>query len=322
VSDHVSTRLGWLAGAAAVVGLAPLVLAAVVWSELPDPIATHWPMSDVPDGNTPKLLFFGIAGLVLVVIAAVTVMALRRAGADRRSQRLTLLYALGAAMFWTCTVGMLVLANLGASEWTDARLPFAALAVPLGVPLASVVLAARLVPVPPPVGGMRVERSARASVGLGRTERAVWISGAHSRTLLLVGPAGASVLLVAAMITGDWWLLFPAALVLVGCVATASVSVRVDRDGVRVGFGPFGWPAKVVPLEDVSGAEAIFVHPLEWGGWGYRWVPFRHASAAVVRQGEGLRLDRVDGRVFVVTVDDADRAAGLVNDLLAERFVT
>jgi hypothetical protein len=43
----------------------------------------------------------------------------------------------------------------------------------------------------------------------------------------------------------------------------------------------------------------------------------RHATAAVVRKGPGLRLDRADGRVFVVTVDDAERAAGLVNDYLA-----
>jgi hypothetical protein len=319
VSDHASTRLGWLAAAIAVVAVAPLVLAATVWNDLPDPLATHWPYSDVPDGKTSKSAFFVIIAVVLAGGAVVTMIALRRAGPDRRSRRLILLYALGGATFVASLVAMLVMANRGADEWVDARLSNLAIAVPLLVPLAVVALAARLVPVPPPLHGARV---ARSSIGLGQHERAVWIGGAHSRVLLLIGPAVAGVMVLLAVITADWLLVVPAIAALLAGVATASVSVRIDADAVRVGFGPFGWPAKVVPLDEVTAAEAIVVEPMMWGGWGYRWLPWRHASAAVVRRGEGLRLDRVDGRVFVVTVDDADRAAGLVNDYLTRRFVT
>ena len=50
---------------------------------------------------------------------------------------------------------------------------------------------------------------------------------------------------------------------------------------------------------------------MEWGGWGYRWIPWAKASAAVIRRGPGIALVLRDGRRFAVTVDDAvDRRAG------------
>jgi hypothetical protein len=215
-------RLGglrWLAAVTAAIAVSPLVVAAAVWYDLPDPIATHWTVSEVPDGSTPAAAFFVGAAVVIAAGAVVTAVALRRAHHDRRSQRLILLYALAGACFAAVIVGMVVAANVGAAIWTSATLSSWLLAVPLLVPAAVVAAAARLVPVPAPSG-------------------------------------------------------------------------RVD--------------------------------PMTWGGWGYRWVPTRHATAAVVRRVPGLRLDRTDGRVFVVTVDDADRAAGLVNDYNIESvlFVT
>jgi hypothetical protein len=85
----------------------------------------------------------------------------------------------------------------------------------------------------------------------------------------------------------------------------SSLEARLDEERFTVSFGPFGWPRRSVALADVTDASAIVVEPLEWGGWGYRWIPWANASAAVLRRGPGIALALRDGRRFAVTVDDA-----------------
>jgi hypothetical protein len=41
------------------------------------------------------------------------------------------------------------------------------------------------------------------------------------------------------------------------------------------------------------------------------------AAAVVVRRGPALRLSLRDGKTFLVTVDDAETGAALLNDLIA-----
>ncbi len=72
-----------------------------------------------------------------------------------------------------------------------------------------------------------------------------------------------------------------------------------------VAFGPFGWPRRVIRLADVREVSAIVVEPREWGGWGYRWIPWAQASAAVIRRGPGIEVVLADGKRFAVTVDGA-----------------
>jgi hypothetical protein len=86
---------------------------------------------------------------------------------------------------------------------------------------------------------------------------------------------------------------------------TSSLEVRVDEASFVVAFGPFGRPRRRIDLHDVRDAAAIVVEPREWGGWGYRWIPWARASAAVIRRGPGIELVLVDGRRFAVTVNDA-----------------
>ena len=58
----------------------------------------------------------------------------------------------------------------------------------------------------------------------------------------------------------------------------------------------------------------IDVRPTEWGGWGYRGSPTLMKRAAVVlRAGPGIRLDLHDGKVFVVTIDNPEIPARLLN---------
>jgi hypothetical protein len=107
----------------------------------------------------------------------------------------------------------------------------------------------------------------------------------------------------------------PFAVVAIALTSFSTIAVTIDSYGLHIAFGPWGVPKKRIPLTDIDSAQAIDVRPMRWGGWGYRWVPWKRASAVVLRGGPGVKVNRVDGRTFVVTVDDAPRAAAVLNDL-------
>ncbi|WFB11463.1 hypothetical protein LRS74_04495 [Streptomyces sp. LX-29] len=108
-------------------------------------------------------------------------------------------------------------------------------------------------------------------------------------------------------------------LVLFGTLAFVQVAVRVDKDCLEVRCGHIGVPRRRILLQDVVGAEFVpWVTPRQWGGWGYRWRPER-GTAVIVRRGEGIALHLSDGRVFTVTVDDAEAAVRVVRDHLRLR---
>ncbi len=96
----------------------------------------------------------------------------------------------------------------------------------------------------------------------------------------------------------------------------SSLEVRLTSETFTVAFGRVGWPRRVIALADIAEASAIVVEPMEWGGWGYRWIPWARASAAVIRRGPGIVLVLRDGRQFAVTVDDAVNGAKLTSAAL------
>jgi len=89
----------------------------------------------------------------------------------------------------------------------------------------------------------------------------------------------------------------------------------VSQRGVFVSLGWLGAPSWSVPLSDIEAAEVENVAPMSYGGWGYRLRP--GVRAIVVRGGDSLRLVRSDRDDLVLTVDDAETGAALVNSLLA-----
>ena len=92
------------------------------------------------------------------------------------------------------------------------------------------------------------------------------------------------------------------------------IRVTADRSGLQVRYGFLGWPGTSVPLRRIATAQAIDVRPAEWGGWGYRGnLTLMKRAAVVLRAGPGIRLDLHDGKVFVVTIDNPDKPARLLN---------
>ncbi|MDP6481020.1 MAG: hypothetical protein QF522_04010 [Acidimicrobiales bacterium] len=90
-----------------------------------------------------------------------------------------------------------------------------------------------------------------------------------------------------------------------------SVVVSVDEHGLKVGVGPARWPRWEVPIGDVVSADVIDVRPLHYGGWGYRARP--GVRAIVIRSGESLKVERSGAPDLIVTVDDAEAGAALLN---------
>ena len=128
--------------------------------------------------------------------------------------------------------------------------------------------------------------------------------------------------LIAALTSGapggvPWMLVGVLAIAIASAVALDRAEVIVDQTCITVRLGRFGWPRRTFPWPGVREVAAIDVRPTEWGGWGYRWVPWRRGTAAVMRAGDGLRIERRDGRVFVVTVDDAAAGATAARAFLA-----
>jgi hypothetical protein len=92
--------------------------------------------------------------------------------------------------------------------------------------------------------------------------------------------------------------------------------VRIDENGLTA-RPTLGWPLYRIPLADIASAASTTVVPLgEFGGFGLRWGLGKRMGI-VTRGGEGLEVQRRDGRALVVTVDDAATAAGLLTALSA-----
>lgn len=121
-------------------------------------------------------------------------------------------------------------------------------------------------------------------------------------------------------ISGAGWIpvIFLMAILPIVGVVFSKLHVIVKSNGVIVGFGPAAWPKLTIKWENVVSVEVIDVRPTEWGGWGYRWVPWKKATAAVMRSGEGLHFKFANGKQFVVTVDGAENALAAIRRALDE----
>lgn len=175
---------------------------------------------------------------------------------------------------------------------------------------------------------------AEAPAGMvSRASAEVWTGRATNRLQWLLAPLGAGCLALGVALPVDtaWrYGSVPLAMSVIGCVAAGllilfgtlafvHVRVRIDAEALEVRCGHAGLPRRRILLAEVVAAEVVRgVTPCQWGGWGYRWRPGK-GTAVVVRRGEGLALRLGDGRIFTVTVDDAEAAARAVRRRLRGR---
>ncbi|MGY0056187.1 hypothetical protein ACWY4P_06470 [Streptomyces sp. LZ34] len=171
------------------------------------------------------------------------------------------------------------------------------------------------------------ERDERAAAG---RPPEVWTGRAHNRAqwLLAAGGAACVALGIDLAVVSPWTSgVAPLLMSVIGCLAAGllmlfgtlafvHVAVRVDEEALEVRCGHMGLPRRRIPLNDVVHADfAPRVTPCQWGGWGYRWRPEK-GTAVIVRRGEGLVVRLGDGRIFTVTVDNAEAAVRVIRDRL------
>lgn len=301
------------------IGLLALSLAPylVAWDRLPEPLAGHWSLSGRPDAFMPRLVALGITLIMVLVASGVAAKLVRRRNAGQGE-----LAAPVAASLFIGTLGSMfslvtVRANLDATSWLSAG--GVGPATVLGVLAVAALVGAWAFrrardlesPESTPVPGW-TPAARRLKPG----ESAAWSGTARSRWAPVgaaVGIAGAAAALAFGRVPMAG-LLLTVALVFVPFTA---VWVTAGPAGVRVAYGPFLWPVSRVRMDLISSASSVEVRPAQWGGWGYRGSLKLFGKAAVVlRAGEGLRLDLRNGRVFLVTVDGAGGAAGVINEQL------
>ncbi|MFF8380469.1 DUF1648 domain-containing protein [Streptomyces sp. NPDC015661] len=308
--NRATPRLRALAALPFVLALAAhLLVLALGYDRLPDPMATHFGAAGEADGFTGRTAFTAVGSALLLGLGAGWTLLVRRNA---------LWGAWATAGFTGALLVLLVRDNLDAADAAGVASPLANLTVAAAVAALFAAVGRALTRLVP-----EVEAEAGTTEGprlpLGASEVAGWTRATASRPLtalaVLALAATPAVLLLA-----PW----PAALLgLLGVVvgvpglALARVRVTVDRRGLTVRPSLAPRPRIRVPLAEVAGADVRDVDALtDFGGWGYRVRA--HRTGVVLRSGEALVVRRPGGREFAVTVPDARTAAALLNTL-AER---
>lgn len=272
--------------------------------------AIHWSLSGDPDGFASPRTAWAVTGGVATAAALVAAAAGRlrsRAGAvpTGRPADPVGTIALGVSMLFAGLSVLVTVANLGDGE---PRLsPLAVVAT-----LAICLLVVAAVAGPSTTSG-RLEMSPSSS----NPSEILWQGTCRSRfaipTFLVFVAAGAVVAVLVDVVPG-------VVIAVAGLFVLALVEIRVEltAEALRIRYsGPLRWPSQSIRHADVATTEAIDVDPKRYGGWGYRGSLRLFRRAALnLRKGPGLRLELHDGRVFVVTVDDAATAADRMRPLL------
>ncbi len=157
--------------------------------------------------------------------------------------------------------------------------------------------------------------TASGTVGLRRGEKAVWVRSVGPRWLVAAGMLGAVVAVAAGVLgwsPGFW--LWPIGLLF---AAVAATQVSIGGEGLTIRPPLLRVPRVHIPLQRIERVWVAQARPLpDLGGWGYRVAKGRRGLA--LRSGDAVWLDLNDGGQFVVVVDDAATAAGLLGDLLTK----
>ena len=310
-----------LAGVPQLLAVVPAVVVMLVcWDRLPERMATRFgidgSVNDHLNRSTLLVTMIGL-GLLLSVVFGLAGRPASGARTIRISRwdipRLLVAFSWGLAGFLGVLLVVVVMSNVDVRDTADASMPATALLYALGAAVVAGAVGALLAPrseAPPPGD------DEPPAMDLGPEEHVSWSRPISSPWLAVLGV----VLLGVGVVLGwslDW--VTGAPVLVAGTLVSLSsrATVTADRRGMTVTFSVLGWPRMRVGLDQIESAVAENVSPAQFGGWGYRIIP--GASGVVLRSGPALILTRTSGRRFVVTVDDAETAARVLNGLRARR---
>ncbi|MFK8000681.1 MAG: DUF1648 domain-containing protein [Polyangiales bacterium] len=288
-----------------------LALAFGLAAELPEDIAIHWDLWGHANGSAPRGIAFVVA---LLAIGGTSLYALLRSRKEATSSGPTELASLSfVATLLTGVWAGICVANHRVLAWEEASLSLWASMLFVGTACALAWVVGKVVRKP------AADTKERASIGLRDGQRGVFFSQVASPLMsglaLVLLALGVVVLLNASWVTAAGLCCLSLVLVMF-----ARVTVSIDEAGMHIAYGPLSFPRQTIPLRDVVLAEPVDVRPMAYGGWGYRGsLQVVGKAALVLRAGVGIKLSLAHAKTFVVTVDDAASAAGLINDLVRIR---
>lgn len=308
-----------------VITMVALVIQLVALPQAPDTITIHWAINGTPNGFAPawtSLVLTAALGLGLPVLLGATTLPGLLRGERGPSYRFMGALALAISAGISTLVTWMLCVQVGLSNATDARLSALSGLVMAGVTALAGVVGWGIQP------KRQTVRSAAAAVAphtLSPGQRAVWSA---ETSMPRIGQIGIAVLIlsvwgsaISVWMTTDptplaWLLTAVGLLVLAAAATTLAFRVRVDRRGLSV-TSVFGFPRFTVPLDGIASVSAVQVEPVgQFGGYGLRSAPGRFG--VVLRRGEAIEVERHSGRRFVVTVDNAQTGAALLQGLLAQ----
>ncbi|MFG2989331.1 DUF1648 domain-containing protein [Streptomyces sp. NPDC048257] len=279
-------------------------------------LATHWNAWGEPDGALPLWA-------VMLVPTAIWIVLVAGAVFWRAARRWRAAVLLSCGVLLAGEQVSIVRANLSHADWRDADSVLAGAVVTV-VAAGAAGLVGMLVRRRPGSPALPGDGGPRAEVPPG--ERHVWLSRTANPWLYLLSAATGVVALAALLVgmgmgAGDpaaplWLLIAPFTVASLAVLACSSVRVRVAERGMDVAFGPLGWPVRHWQAADIEWARAENRTPAQVGGWGYRLSGL--GTTVMLRSGECLVI-RAKGKDFAVSVDDAERAAALLNSLTGAR---
>jgi len=302
-------------------------VAAILAGTGPSIVAVHWGFSGGPNGYGSAVGFVVLLGAISLGLVAVLGGA---AVIGAHQGRMTvMLKVLAVSSGWlsillgVSAIGALLPQRTAASIH-DAQNPSLALAIGVVVATAVAVVAWRILP--KAVAMSRPDESTEAAVvELGASERVSWIrSAAMPRrfAVLLMGAltvvTAGEVVLVVSSDSALWWVSLVPVVVILLVLSSLAWTVRIEASGVRI-RSVLGLPVFSIPMGSIQSAAVVEVSALsDFGGWGVRFGAGGRMGI-IVRSGKAIEIHRENGLVTVVTVDDADTAAGLINAFVRRR---
>lgn len=315
MSRTVRRRLALLGLPGAVV-LLSLSFVVVLAGDLPDPVATHFGPDGTADGFMSLAGFAVVSTIMQVVLWGLLGALVAAQGRQVAGGRALLGIPAGMVGFVATLSLTTLLPQRGLDDPTQVTIDTATMGLAIAVGVGLGLLASLVAPPEPPADATTAAPPAdRPRVDV--EGAAVWRGRTPSGRALPV-----AVTLVAVLGAGLWW--FAGAIIglltllpVVALVTSLRFGVTIGPGGVVV-RGILGYPRTHVPLEVIRDADVETVAPFrQYGGWGWRHRPGR--TAVVTAHGPGLLVTRTDGAQLIVSLDEAARAAGVLNRLLDQR---
>lgn len=315
--DHATPQRRLMVGVivpAILLGCTALVLMVV---DLPDVVVRHWTADGRPD-VTVGVARFRVTTLGLsafggaMVVGAVALRQHPRPGKVRPFIGVGVLiqaYALGTAVL----VGWL---NAGgaAGRAVVARPLWVVIAMACGVLLVAVIAAWVATPLErqPSPGELTLP-----STGLGEGQQAVLYERLVVRWWYLAALPPAVYGVVLLWYGGELHEIVVLLFVAVWVAQFAIVEVMVGAGGLTARLGWLGLAVQLIALDDIRAATVEYLASWRYGGMGYRGSRKLFGRAALTtRPGLALHVEIADGTVFEVSMNHAETAAGVLNDLI------